>query len=118
VPAYKPRLASGRLDADDGGSDVDAAALFSQVVIDKAQLAGHIRHTLQDRPQVTLQELAQLQPLQQGLAELVAYLQLADDTFSAVIDESATDVIAWQGLAPDGQMHSKQARLPRVIFLR
>ncbi|MEO5659444.1 MAG: DUF3375 family protein, partial [Polaromonas sp.] len=118
APAYKPRIASGALNADDGGADVDAAALFSQVVIDKAQLAEHIRHTLQQRAQVTLQELAQLQPLQKGLAELVAYLQMAGDSFSAVVDESVTDVIAWQGLGPDGQSHAKQARLPRVIFLR
>ncbi len=117
VPAFKPRLVNMVLEAGDGGIDLDAAALFSQLVIDKAQLAGHIRHSLQDRSQITLQELTQLQPLQQGLAELVAYLQLADDTFSAVVDESATDVIAWQGLGPDGQAYSKQARLPRVIFV-
>lgn len=118
APAYKPRLASGKLDAGDGGADVDAGALFSQVVIDKAQLAGHIRHALQERSQVTLQELLQDQPLQQGLAELVAYLQLAGDSFSATVDESATELITWQGLGPDGQTHAKQARLPRVIFVR
>jgi flagellar motility protein MotE (MotC chaperone) len=118
VPAFKPRISSRALEPGDGGSDLDAAALFSQVVIDQAQLAGHIRQSLQDRAQVTLQELTQLQPLQQGLAELLAYLQLADDSFRAVVDESATDVIAWQGLGPDGLVYSKQARLPRVIFVR
>ena len=118
APAYKPRIASGKLDADDGGADVDAAALFSQVVIDKAQLAGHIRHALQERAQVTLRELLQSQPLQQGLAELVTYLQLAGDSFSATVDESVTEIVTWQGLGPDGQTHARQARLPRVIFVR
>ena len=118
VPAYKPRIASGKLDAGDGGADVDAGALFSQVVVDKAKLAGHIRHTLQTRAQVTLQELVQLQPLQQGLAELVTYLQLAGDGFSATVDESATQVIDWQGEGPDGQPLARQAHLPRVIFVR
>jgi hypothetical protein len=61
--------------------------LFSQVVVDRAQLARHIRHALQDRSQITLRELCETRPLQHGLAELVAYLQLADDTFKAVIDE-------------------------------
>ena len=118
APAFKPRIASGKLDAGDGGADVDAGALFSQVVVDKAQLAGHIRHALQSRAQVTLQELVQGQPLQQGLAELVTYLQLAGDSFSATVDESVMEIITWQGLGTDGQTHARQARLPRVIFVR
>jgi len=118
APAYKPRIASGKLDAGDGGADVDAGALFSQVVVDKAQLAGHIRQALQARAQVTLQELVQGQPLQQGLAELVTYLQLAGDSFSATVDDSVMEIITWQGLGTDGQTHARQARLPRVIFVR
>ena len=49
----------------------EAAALFDQVVVDKARLTRHIRHALQDRAQITLSELVTRQPLQQGLAELV-----------------------------------------------
>ena len=37
----------------------------------------HVRQALQQRAQVTLAELLASQPLQQGLAELVAYLSLA-----------------------------------------
>ncbi|MGH8759578.1 MAG: DUF3375 domain-containing protein [Burkholderiales bacterium] len=116
VPALKPVIADVVLES--GEVDVDAAALFSQVVIDKGQLARHIRHTLQDRSQVTLRELTEMQPLRQGLAELVAYLQLADDAFSAVVDEETTEVIVWRGPGRDGQEHPRQARLPRVIFVR
>ena len=116
VPVLKHVIADVALES--GDVDMDAAALFSQVVIDKGQLAGHIRHSLQDRSQVTLRELTQLQPLQQGLAELVAYLQLADDMFSAVVDEETSEVIVWQGQTRDGQLHARLARLPRVIFVR
>ena len=116
VPALKSVIADVALES--GEVDMDAAALFSQVVIDKGQLAGHIRHSLQDRSQITLRELTQMQPLQQGLAELVAYLQLADDMFSAVVDEETADVIVWQGQTRDGGLHPRQARLPRVIFVR
>jgi hypothetical protein len=116
VPAFKPRIADVTLEV--GDADVDAGALFSQVIVDKAQLARHIRHALQDRPQVTLRELTQMQPLRQGLAELVAYLQLADETFAAAVDEDVTETIVWRGLARDGQERSRQARLPRVIFVR
>jgi len=116
TPAIKPLIANIALES--GDADVDAAALYSQIVIDKAQLARHIRHALQDRSQVTLRELCEMQPLQHGLAELVAYLQLAGDTFKTVVDEEATEAIGWSRVGPDGREQAKRARLPRVIFVR
>jgi hypothetical protein len=112
TPALKPSLANIRLEAGDEG--LDAAALFSQFVIDKAALARHLRQALQDRSQVTLRELLELRPLQQGLAELVAYLQMASAQATSVIDEEVEECVSW--MAQDGRR--KQARLPRVIFTR
>jgi hypothetical protein len=115
--AIKPLIADVTLESGDAA--VDTAVLFSQVVVDRAQLERHIRHALQDRSQITLRELCEMQPLQQGLAELVAYLQLAgEEVFKAVVDEGVADVIAWTGIGTDGREHAKQARLPRVIFVR
>jgi hypothetical protein len=116
TPAFKPSIAETVLEP--GESNLDAGALFSQVVVDKAQLERHVRHALQDRAQVTLKELTQMQPLRHGLAELVAYLQLADQTFAAVVDEAITDAVFWQVTGPDGVVGSRKARLPRVIFVR
>ena len=116
TPALKPLIADVALES--GDADVDASVLYSQVVINTAELARHIRHALQDRSHITLCELCELQPLQHGLAELVAYLQLADDTFKAVVDEKTTDVIVWRGVGANGFEWAKQARLPRVIFVR
>jgi hypothetical protein len=115
-PSIKPQIADIVL--EEGDAEIDAGALYSQVVIDKAQLVRHIRHALQDRSQVTLRELCEMQPLQRGLAELVAYLQLAGDTFKAVVDEEVTDEIFWRREESDGQEQVKRARLPRVIFVR
>ncbi len=116
TPAIKPHISDIALQA--GETDVDAAALFSQIVIDKAQLARHIRHALQDKTQITLAELCKTRPLQHGLAELVAYLQLGGDSFKTTVDEGVEDVIVWQSLDSEGRQLSKQARLPRVIFVR
>jgi Protein of unknown function (DUF3375) len=116
TPAIKPLITD--IELESGDAEVDAAALYSQVVIDKAQLASNIRHALQDRSQITLRELCEMQPLQQGLAELVAYLQLASDAFKSVVDEEVTETIVWSREGPDGQNYAKQARLPRVIFVR
>jgi hypothetical protein len=112
TPAMKPVLASVRPQA--GQADIDAALLFSQFVIDKAALARHIQQSLQQQPQVSLHQLLQARPLQQGLAELVAYLQLASDRAGTVIDDAVSEPVAWR--TSDGQ--ARLARLPRVIFVR
>lgn len=116
TPAFKPLIADIELEA--GDTDVDPAALYSQVVVDRAQLARYIRQALQDRSQVTLRELTESRPLQQGLAELVAYLQLGSQAFKTAVDEGTSEVIAWQAVATDGTPVQKRARLPRVIFVR
>ena len=97
-----------------GNEDVDAAALYSQFFVDKGVLAQHIRRALQERTQITLGELLVQHPLRKGLAELVAYLQLAAEQGAAVVEDGEDDVIVWQSL--DGS--PKRAHLPRVIFSR
>ena len=116
TPAIKPVIAELNLQA--GDEDIDPSALFDQVVVDKARLTRHIRHALQDRAQITLNELVASQALQHGLAELVAYLQLGSETFSTVVDEDTPEPIHWQAVTTDGQAITRCARLPRVIFMR
>ena len=116
TPALKPVISEMALES--GDPDLDAAALYGQVVIDKGELLRHVRHALQDRTQITLGELCVLRPLQHGLTELVAYLQIASDDFSSVVDEEATDIIRWNGSGDNGQECTRQAELPRVIFVR
>ena len=115
-PAVKPLIADVELDA--GDEDVDASALFTQVLIDKPRLARHVRNALQSRSQVTLRELCELQPLQHGLAELVGYLELAGETFRATMDETVSEPVFWHGARADGEPIVRQARVPRVIFVR
>ena len=116
TPALKPIIASLALQA--GEQDIDAGALFDQVVVDKAQLTRHIRHALQDKAQISLAELIEAQPLQHGLAELVTYLQLGSDAFNAVIDENAPEPIQWPAQTASGDPVTRTAHLPRVIFMR
>jgi hypothetical protein len=79
-----------------------------------------VRQSLQQRTQVTLGELLATRPLQQGLAELVAYFTLASDApdaatgLRAAIDDAVQEQVSW--VAPEGRR--KSARLPRVIFSR
>ena len=116
TPPLKPLIAA--LVLQEGGADLDPSALYEQVVVDKARLSRHIRHALQARSQATLRELVADQPLQQGLAELVSYLQLGSETFKAVVDEASMELIAWTAHDRRGEPVNRQARLPRVIFVR
>lgn len=115
-PTIKPRIAD--IDMTSGEVDVDAGALFSQIVIDKTRLTTHVRQALRARSQITLRELCDKWPLEHGLAELVSYLQLSDDTFETVIDESTTDVISWVADASTDVPVIRRASIPRVIFSR
>ena len=111
-PALRPRIDAVELQA--GEADFAAEALFEQVVIDRAELARHLRQSLQTRTQVTLAELLATQPLRHGLAELVAWLQLAGERANTVFDEACEEPVRWQTAAGEW----KQAALPRVIFLQ
>ena len=103
-------LESGQM----GAADLDAAVLFSQVRIDKAALASHVRQSLQTRAQISLGELLQARPLQQGLGELVAYLQMASEASNSVVDESTLESVSWLG----EDAVNRRAQLPRVLFVR
>ncbi|MEB0140725.1 MULTISPECIES: DUF3375 domain-containing protein [unclassified Undibacterium] len=116
TPAIKPRISDLLVQA--GEEEIDALALFDQVVVDKARLTRHIRHTLQEQAQVSLRDLIATQALQHGLAELVAYLQIGSDSFSSVMDEEIQETISWQAQAADGSVVQRRAQLPRVIFMR
>lgn len=116
APPARPVIADVELEVGDG--DMDASVLFSSMVVDKARLISHIRKSLQGRSQITLRELCAAEPLKQGLAELVAYLELADEEFEAHVDEQSTDTVSWQGESADGASILRRARMPRVIFVR
>ncbi len=111
-PPVRPVLDTGIRSGDT--SDITTDALFSQFNIDKPRLKARIRQLLQNRSQVTLAEVVELQPLEQGLAELVAYLSIAGEDRHALFDDCNSEKICWRD--PDGCL--RQAELPRVIFTR
>jgi hypothetical protein len=114
-PLFNPpaKLVLDKLALLAGAGDLDTSALFDQVRVDKALLAGQVRQMLQQRAQVTLSDVLTAHPLQQGLGELVAYLQLASESPHAVVDDTVLEVVQWSNASG-----SRLARLPRVIFVR
>ncbi len=111
-PPLRPLLAETVL--DEGDAEVDTAVLYGQVVVDRAELNRNIRQELQDRSQISLGEVVSRHPLRYGLAELVAYLQLAGEWPKTAVDDDVQEQVSWQSDA--GVM--RQATLPRIILLR
>ncbi len=124
TPSVKPRLAHLTLVA--GEDDIDIARLFGQIVVDKSRLRAAIQYALRRQPQITLSELLNAEPLHHGLAELVAYLELAHagdgsdalDGLRALVDEAVQEPIRWRASNSAGETVTREARLPRVIFTR
>jgi flagellar motility protein MotE (MotC chaperone) len=115
-PLYTP-LERAQVDSSSvlaGQQEFEATSLFEQVYVDPARLSLGIRRALQQRAQVGLAELIEAQPLEQGLAELVTYLSLTDDTFRVVFDDAAQQQVSWL----DSGGERRTATLPRVTFAR
>lgn len=115
-PLFRPPLRPliDGLVRDEGDADVDTAALYAQAVIDRGELLGHIRQELQGRGQISIAEVISRHPLRHGLAELVAYLQLAADWPGMAVDDEVPEHVTWQS----GSGVTRQATLPRIILLR
>lgn len=122
VPQVRPRLVERAL--ENGDDDIDTARLFEQHVVDKARLHQALRQALRQQSQISLRALLQMQPLQQGLAELVAWLELAHagslgpDGFRATVDDDVQEIVEWTSQDGDGATVRRRARMPRVIFAR
>ncbi|GAA0247263.1 hypothetical protein GCM10010492_53630 [Saccharothrix mutabilis subsp. mutabilis] len=115
-PLYSP-IDKVPLDSDDiveADDELDPTALFDQVFIDEEALCRKVRAELSRSRQVGLVEVVGRYPLEQGLAELIAYLSLEDPAFHVVFDESTHEHVEWL----DGAEIARRARIPRVTYTR
>lgn len=111
-PPLRPDIRGEASLADD--RLIDTNALFDQVHVDRPALEAGIHRALQDRDQISLAELIDVHPLEQGLAELVTYLAIAAESDGALIDEQTIQTVTW--IQDDGR--HRRARIPLVVFSR
>ncbi|TCD47254.1 DUF3375 domain-containing protein [Chlorobium sp. N1] len=111
-PPFRPVIEGTAL--DEGDAEIDTAALYAQVHVDRAELQGNILRALQERNQIGLGEVISHHPLRHGLAELLTYLQIAGEWNRTAVDEESTERIAWEG--ENGI--TRRATLPGIIFVR
>ncbi|MDY0288648.1 MAG: DUF3375 domain-containing protein [Sphaerochaeta sp.] len=92
--------------------DIDTSGLFNLVYVDRERLHRNIAHALEGRGQIRLDELLEKHPLEQGLAELLTYLHIAEVEPFASVSEDVKDHVKWCGTADT----FRKAWFPRVIF--
>jgi len=109
-PPLRPLIALQPL--DEGEPDFDIAPLFDQVFVDREALRAHLRRALAGGGPLTLAEVLERHPLEQGLSELVAWLGIASEDPGAAIDESAEQSVLWV----DGEGRTRKAAVPLVVF--
>lgn len=104
--------------------ELDTRALFAQVFVDPARLAGRIRAVVPRRSAALLRDIVELYPLDQGAAEIVGYLSLHDDDLVVELDDTDETVLAFtredRGTDEDEQPDPVRlrARLPKVTVRR
>lgn len=90
-------------------------AIYDTFYIDQSSLRENIARLLMSRAQVTLAEVLNSYPIQQGMAELVAYVLIAAQTPGYIIDRSLTDLLS---IRMSDDEESRTIAVPRIIFTR
>lgn len=113
-PAKNKKALLDQIEVDEGAADFENDALYNVHFVDERELRRRIDQALDGASQVTLQEICERHPLEKGLAELLAYMNLAAKDKTSIIDDEARYSISWQ----DAEGRHKRAMTPRVIFVR
>ena len=95
--------------------DEEIADLYHQFYVDEAALAQRIAQVLERRAEVTLAELIELYPVEQGLSEIVAYLAIATKTEQHSINDTTIESLVIPSTEPETQLC---LTLPQVVFRR
>ena len=93
--------------------DVDTSLLAEQVIVDPARLAEHLRALIPARGTALLEDIVEMYPVENGVAELITYLALDDDDIEVITDPNEETVIEYYE-----SERPMRARMPRVEVRR
>lgn len=88
--------------------------LYHQVYVDEANLRDRISQALTTRTTITLAQLIELYPITQGLAEIVAYLAIAEKETQHYISETNLEHIKIDGV----ELEDLSLTIPQIVFTR
>jgi hypothetical protein len=91
------------------------AKLYNQSFIDVEQLRKRIRQLLQAESQVTLKQVTDAFPVEKGLAEVVAYYDIAAKDKKAVLNDDVQEQILIANTETDKYF---EVTFPQLIFCK
>lgn len=94
--------------------DLDVSALFTQTFVDRARLADNVRALVPPGRSALLSDILEARPVEQGVAEIVGYLSLAEDDLLVELDEREEAQLDYVDLTGS----PRRVRLPRVTVTR
>jgi hypothetical protein len=109
--APAPRILIDGSPVEAGDEQAATEALFDLVTIDPERLRDAVARTLAVRHQATLGQVLSEHPVEQGLAEVVTYLAVADRDDGAVFHPTESESVSWE--STNGTVTSD---VPLVIF--
>lgn len=117
-PLYEPPVAAEveSLIPPATDEELDADLLFAQTYIDATRLAGNVRAVLPARSAALLEDIIEMYPIEQGVAEVVGYLALSDDDLAIEMDESDVTLVTYAD--PEDPDRTRRVRLPKVTVRR
>jgi flagellar motility protein MotE (MotC chaperone) len=114
-PLYDARP-TARVDSlldPEADAEVDMRALFSQSFVDQARLADNIRSAIPAGSSALLSDIVGVYPVEQGAAEVVGYLALAEEDLQVSVDEHDETFIDYAY----GET-ARRMRMPKVTVSR
>ena len=122
-PLWRPPVMldfSGAAMDSDGNlmDDAGLSALFTLFHVDIQMLRGRIQASLSDRPFITLQNLLEIHPVDKGLAEIVAYLQIAAQGIKNKIEPEETWTVTFSSEDNSFDMAAPSWQIPKITFIR
>lgn len=93
---------------------VELDAIFDQQFIDSARLAQNVRAVVPARSAALLTDVLTFYPIEQGVAEIVGYLALAEEDLEVTLDDSQESILDFD----DESGVRRRARLPLATVQR
>jgi hypothetical protein len=114
-PLFSPpvKVAFAKTAVQDGASEADMDILFEQFFVDMEELKNNIKYALRNQTQIALSELVSHYKPQKGVAEILAYLQIATNDKKHFVDRGQEEELVVENIE-SGERYSLKA--PVVIF--
>lgn len=116
-----PQVATFKKQPTEVGSEqlesANLAVLFDQFEMNRQELELNIANLLKDKSEISLAEVIETYPIQNGLAEVITYFSIAATSKKHIINENRKGTIPWY-IEENEAFSKKEIHLPQVLFVK